>query len=97
LEYYLGDIFTSMFTGHLAIDEAARLWDVYVFEGDGLLVRAAVAFLLSREMTLLGAKTVEEIGIVLSEQNASVPSARPHGRVGAEDRFMISVREAGKA
>lgn len=97
LECYLGDIFTSMFTGHLAIDEAARLWDVYVFEGDGLLVRAAVAFLLSREMTLLGAKTAEEIGIVLSEQNASVSSARPNGRVGAEDRFMMSVREAGKA
>ncbi|KAK7432120.1 hypothetical protein QQZ08_001410 [Neonectria magnoliae] len=97
LERYLGDIFTSMFTAQLAIDEAARLWDVYVFEGDGLMVRAAVAFLLSREMTLLGTKTAEEVKAVLSAQNASVASARPVGEVGAEDRFMISVREAGKA
>lgn len=97
LEAYLRDIFTSMFTAQLAIDEAARLWDVYVFEGDGLMVRAAVAFLLSREMTLLGTKNSVEVKAVLSVQNASVPSARPAGEVGAEDRFMISVREAGKA
>ncbi|KAI5463540.1 hypothetical protein BGZ63DRAFT_422883 [Mariannaea sp. PMI_226] len=97
LEFHLSEIFTSMFTSHLAIDEAARLWDVYVFEGDGLLVRAAVALLMNREMALLGAKTPDEIGAVLSERNANVPSARPVGEVGAEDRFMISVREAGKA
>ncbi|KAF7553313.1 hypothetical protein G7Z17_g3733 [Cylindrodendrum hubeiense] len=97
LEDYLRDIFTSMFTAQLAIDEAARLWDVYVFEGDGLMVRAAVAFLLSREMTLLGTKTAGEVKAVLSVQNASVPSARPIGEVGAEDRFMMSVRDAGKA
>ncbi|KAH8736171.1 hypothetical protein BGZ61DRAFT_340206 [Ilyonectria robusta] len=97
LEAYLRDIFTSMFTAQLAIDEAARLWDVYVFEGDGLMVRAAVAFLLSREMTLLGTKNSGEVKAVLSVQNASVRSARPAGEVGAEDRFMISVREAGKA
>ena len=94
---YLGNLFTSMFTGHLAIDEAARLWDVYVFEGDALLVRAAVAFLLSREMSLLGTKTAEEVRSALSGRNASVPSARPAGEMGAEDRFMLSVREAGKA
>lgn len=88
---------TGMFTGHLAIDEAARLWDVYVFEGDALLIRAAVALLLSREMTLLGAKTADEIKAILSVRNAKVSSARLAGEVGAEDKFMISVREAGKA
>ncbi|KAM5347603.1 hypothetical protein ACJ41O_007427 [Fusarium nematophilum] len=97
LEETLSNILTSMFTGHLAIDEAARLWDVYVFEGDALLIRAAVAFLLSREMTLLGAKTADEIKAILSQRNAKVPSVRVAGEVGAEDKFMISVREAGKA
>ncbi|RMJ09938.1 hypothetical protein CDV36_010454 [Fusarium kuroshium] len=97
LEESLSSILTGMFTGHLAIDEAARLWDVYVFEGDALLIRAAVALLLSREMTLLGAKTADEIKTILSERNAKVSSARVAGEVGAEDKFMISVREAGKA
>ncbi|KAH7274732.1 hypothetical protein NW759_004726 [Fusarium solani] len=97
LEESLSSILTGMFTGHLAIDEAARLWDVYVFEGDALLIRAAVALLLSREMTLLGAKTADEIKAILSVRNAKVSSARLAGEVGAEDKFMISVREAGKA
>ncbi|KAL2691194.1 hypothetical protein Neosp_001575 [[Neocosmospora] mangrovei] len=97
LEESLSSILTGMFTGHLAIDEAARLWDVYVFEGDALLIRAAVALLLSREMTLLGAKTADEIKAILSVRNAKVSSVRLAGEVGAEDKFMISVREAGKA
>lgn len=95
-EEYLSKLFTGLFTDQLAIEEASRLWDVYVFEGDALLVRAAVAFLLSREPALLGTKTAEEVNTVLSERNAHVPSARPIGEIGAEDRFMESVREAGK-
>lgn len=87
-----------MFTGHLAIDEAARLWDVYVFEGDALLVRAAVALLLSREMSLLGSKTAEEVKMVMERPNsASTASTRAVGEVGVEDRFIFAVREAGKA
>lgn len=96
-ELYLGDLFTSMFTSYLAIDEAARLWDVYVFEGDALLVRAAVAVLLSREMALLGSKTADEVRAVLSKSETARSPARTVGEVGAEDRFMRSVREAGKA
>ncbi|KAF4457052.1 hypothetical protein F53441_967 [Fusarium austroafricanum] len=97
LEQSLSGILTAIFTQHLAIDEAARLWDVYVFEGDALLIRAAVALLLSREMTLLGAKTAEEVKTILDERNAKVSSVRVAGEVGAEDKFMMSVREAGKA
>lgn len=96
-ELYLADMFLSMFTGNLAIDEAARLWDVYVFEGDALLVRAAVALLLSREMALLGSKTSEEVVAVMARVNSSPGSARAVGEVGAEDRFMAAVRDAGKA
>ncbi|KND89989.1 TBC1 domain family member 14 [Tolypocladium ophioglossoides CBS 100239] len=96
-ELYLGDLFTSMFTSYLAIDEAARLWDVYVFEGDALLVRAAVTVLLSREMALLGSKTADEVKAVLSRSETARSSTRTVGEIGAEDRFMRSVREAGKA
>jgi hypothetical protein len=96
-ELYLGGMFLSLFTGHLAIDEAARLWDVYVFEGDGLLVRAAVALLLSREMALLGSKTSDEVLAVMTRTNICTGPARPLGEVGAEDRFMAAIRAAGKA
>ena len=93
-ETYLHGLFLSLFTGHLAIDEAARLWDVYVFEGDALLVRAAVAVLLSREMDLLGSKTAEEVQTVMMRTNTSM---RTVGEIGAEDRFIKAIREAGKA
>lgn len=96
LDQYLGNIFTNLFTAHLAIDEAARLWDVYVFEGDTLLVRAAVAILLNREMDLMGSKTAEEVKAVLSRTSAGASSTRALSEVGAEDRFMQSVRDAGK-
>jgi hypothetical protein len=93
---YLADLFTSIFTGSLTIDESARLWDAYVFEGDAILVRAAVAVLMEREMALLGAKTVEE----LSEALKGCPPAckeRAAREIGHEDRWMWSVRDAGKA
>ncbi|UKZ80048.1 hypothetical protein TrVFT333_007813 [Trichoderma virens FT-333] len=96
LDQHLANIFTNLFTAHLAIDEAARLWDVYVFEGDTLLVRAAVAILLSREMDLMGSKTAEEVKAVLSRTSAGASSTRALSEVGAEDRFMQSVRDAGK-
>ena len=96
---YLGDLFVTLFTGHLAIDEAARLWDVYVFEGDALLVRAAVAVLLGKEMDLLGSKTGDEVRAVLAapdttQHNATSPKI---AEVGVEDKFIKAVREAGKA
>lgn len=96
LDHYLANIFTSLFTGHLAIDEAARLWDVYVFEGDTLLVRAVVAILLNREPDLLVCKTAEEVKAVISRTSAGASSTRAVSEVGAEDRFMQSIRDAGK-
>lgn len=89
---YLGDIFTALFTGHLALDEAARLWDVYMFEGDAVLVRAGVALLLEHEMVLLGTKSIEEVQKALSGKKQ-----RTVGKPGDEDRWMKAVREAGKS
>ena len=93
---YLYGMLASMFTSVLAVDEAARLWDVYVFEGDTVLVRAAVACLLNNEMALLGTRTEDEIRAILSGR-----APREDGKEGisaseTEDHFMRSVREAGK-
>ncbi|OAA60874.1 Rab-GAP/TBC domain protein [Cordyceps fumosorosea ARSEF 2679] len=96
-EVYLSGVFSSIFTSLLAIDEAARLWDVYVFEGDALLVRAAVAILMEREMDLLGSKTPDEVWAVMSKASTNSTAPRAVGEIGAEDRFIRAVRDAGKA
>lgn len=91
VDLYLRDVFTSLFTSQLALDEASRLWDVYVFEGDAVLVRAGVAVLLEHEMALLGTKSVEDVQKVIHSKKQ-----KPVGRPGDEDRWMNTVREAGK-
>ncbi|KAM3505397.1 hypothetical protein MY11210_007988 [Beauveria gryllotalpidicola] len=96
-ELYLGDLFSSLFTSLLTIDEAARLWDVYVFEGDSLLVRAAVAVLMEREMALLGSKTPDEVWAVMAKASTNSTAPRAVGEVGAEYKFIQAVRNAGKA
>ncbi|KAL2133101.1 hypothetical protein VTI74DRAFT_2932 [Chaetomium olivicolor] len=95
-DLYLNDIFTGLFTRHLALDEATRLWDVYVFEGDALLVRAGVALLLQEEMALLGTKTVAEVQAILGTAPNGGKSPRVVGGNGEEERWMKAVREAGK-
>lgn len=93
---YLNHMLTSLFTSVLAIDEASRLWDVYVFEGDTALVRAAVACLLNNEMALLGTGTEDEVRTILTGKSAS--DAGQEGIAASEtvDHFMRSIREAGK-
>jgi len=90
-DLYMRDIFTSLFTNQLALDEASRLWDVYVFEGDAVLVRAGVAVLLEHEMALLGTKSVEEVVAVVKSKKQKLV-----GKPGDEERWMKMVREAGK-
>ncbi|EPE04178.1 tbc1 domain family member 14 [Ophiostoma piceae UAMH 11346] len=98
-DYYLNDVFTSLFTGQLALDQAARLFDAYVFEGDALLVRAGVAFLIERESVLLGTKSVDEVRRAVLG-SAALPDASAKQAVvaqaGEEDRWMKAVRDAGK-
>ncbi|KAI0475374.1 hypothetical protein GGR56DRAFT_675512 [Xylariaceae sp. FL0804] len=82
---WLGGVFTALFTGQLSLELCTRLWDVYVFEGDMILVRAAAALLLDREMSLLGVNTTSELQSVLNSQPAAVSQAR-------DDEFMARVR-----
>lgn len=90
-DYLFNDLFTSLFTGQLALDQAARLFDVYVFEGDAVLVRAGVAFVIEREATLLGTKSTDEVRRALLQATKKVVA-----QTGEEDRWMKAVRDAGK-
>ncbi|CAG8960102.1 hypothetical protein HYFRA_00010580 [Hymenoscyphus fraxineus] len=84
---YLRDLFQSMFTHCLSLDNATRLWDVLVFEGDSILVRAGVAYLLALEGRLLGAGSGEEVRAVVG------------GGLGdlEEEEWMMGLRSAGKS
>lgn len=99
---YLSELFTSLFTGYLPLDAAARLWDVYAFEGDKVLVRAAVALLSEREMSLLAATSISDVKAILEGRSpGSSPADAPRrqhvvGRPGEEDAWIRAVREAGK-
>jgi hypothetical protein len=77
-----------MFTGCLSLDNATRLWDVLVFEGDALLVRAGVAFLTSLEGKLLGAQSAHEICQVIKAGLGSSVT---------EEDWMRELRNAGKS
>ncbi|KAK0712879.1 rab-GTPase-TBC domain-containing protein [Lasiosphaeria miniovina] len=96
-ELYLGDIFSSLFTNYLALDQAARLWDVYVFEGDNVLIRACVALLAQKEMSLMGTKTIEDVNTILRHSTEGAKGPQVTEGHGEEDRWMRAVKEAGKA
>ncbi|RYP63715.1 hypothetical protein DL771_009140 [Monosporascus sp. 5C6A] len=87
---YLATTFAGLFTQNVSLDECTRLWDVYVFEGDSVLIRAAVALLMEKEMTLLGTNTSEEVRQALRDGGSQ-------DRQGKEDEWMERVRSAGKS
>ncbi|KAI1335959.1 hypothetical protein F5Y15DRAFT_419415 [Xylariaceae sp. FL0016] len=84
VDVLLGDIFRGLFTQHLGLDECTRLWDVYVFEGDAVMIRAAVGLMLGREVNILGAKMAKEVKEAI-QVRPGVPS-------GHEEEFMARVR-----
>lgn len=86
-DVYLRDLFTGLLTEHLSLDNASRLWDVVAFEGDSIVVRACVAYLVALEGRLLGAK---------NEAEAKETIGRGLENISEED-WMRGVREAGKS
>jgi len=84
---FLHNLFTSLFTGCLSLDNATRLWDVMVFEGDAVLVRAGVALLMGLEGKLFGAGIAKEVGLIVKTGLNNV----------GEEEWMKNVREAGKS
>lgn len=96
-DFYLGSVMTALFTTHIALDEVARLWDVYVFEGDSLIINAGVAFLLEKEMALLGTRTLEEVKEVLNQELHGSQANKLLVGNGQEDRWMRAVRTVGRS
>lgn len=85
----LAEVITSLFTRHLSLDDCTRLWDAYVFEGDSILIHAAAALLLEKEIPLLGAQSAAEFQSVLEGE----------GKINLqnqdEDAFVRRVRDMG--
>ena len=86
---FLEPLFSTLMTRALSLDVVARVWDVYVFEGDGFLVRAAVAALGQLEPRLRGS-SAEVLGLLGWGADQGVWD------VGSEEEFMTAVRSAGK-
>lgn len=77
----------TLFTGHLELEVLSRIWDVYVFEGDKVLVRAFVGVMGLLERGLYGNR--EEVMGVIGKREAAV-------EVGSPEVVVRGVREAGK-
>lgn len=75
----------------VGLETAARVWDVMVFDGDGVMIRTAVAVLGALEGKLYGSK--EEVLGVLGWRGGI---GKGVWNVGGEESFMALVRHAGK-
>ena len=98
-EEWIDPLLRSLFCARLGVDDVSRLWDVYVFEGDKVLIRAAVGILIRLEGNLYGKR--DEILEVLGWPSLDLATGidKPSSRlwnVGTEEEFMRAVREAGK-
>ena len=87
-EEYLDPMFRCLFAYNMSSEHVSRVWDIFVFEGDRALVRAAVAVLGKLEGKLYG--TRDEILDIISWRNEK------KWDLGSEEDFMRTVREAGK-
>lgn len=85
-ELYLRDIFTSLMTGCLNLDNATRLWDIMVFEGDAVIIRAGVAWLIGMEGKLFGADSPKAVYNIVRQGLDNMD----------EESWITSVRAAGK-
>ena len=87
-EDYLDPMFRCLFAYNLPTEYVSRIWDLFVFEGDKALIRAAVAILGKLEGRLYGGR--EEVLDLISWR------CECRWDLGTEESFMQAVREAGK-
>lgn len=87
-EEYLDPIFRCLFAYNLHPEHVSRVWDIFVFEDDKALIRAAVAVLGRLEGRLYGGR--DEILDQISWRNEK------KWEVGSEEDFIAAVRDAGK-
>jgi hypothetical protein len=90
--YLDGMMLTSFCHPALGLDIASRVMDVYVFEGDGTLIGAAVAVLASLEGRLYGERedVVQTLALTGGAEEGLVE--KPKWELGGEDAFMELVR-----
>ena len=82
----------SLMTIHLSPPDAARVWDVLVFEGDGVVVRAVVGILGKLESRLYGG--ADEVKVALGwpkEGRERVPLD-----MGGDEEMSLWLRWAGR-
>lgn len=84
---YLEAMFLTLFSLHAPLEVVCRIWDVYGFEGDAFLVRAAVGVLMAMESRLYGSR--EEVLRILGW-------GKGRWEVSGDDAFMDVIRAAGK-
>lgn len=75
----------------LGLETVSRVWDVMVFDGDGVIIRTAVALLGALEGSLYGG--VEEVLGVVGWRGGDGKNA---WKVGNEEEFVTRIRSAGK-
>lgn len=80
------EVLRSLFTQSLNLDCVTRLWDVWVFEGDQVLIRGLVAMLGMMESRLMDAKDGEAAIRVMKE-----------GLNTTEESWMEGLKTAGKS
>ncbi|OBT55891.1 hypothetical protein VE04_06323 [Pseudogymnoascus sp. 24MN13] len=78
-------IFSSLFTKQLSLDVITRLWDIWVFEGDAVLVRAMVALIGSLETKFYGVTSAREVLAILNDST-----------VEGEEEWVMALRDAGR-
>lgn len=81
----MDEVFRSLFTQSLNLDCVTRLWDVWVFEGDQVLVRGLVAMLGMMEARMMDVKDGEGAMRVMRE-----------GLNAGEEMWMEGLKTAGK-
>ncbi|SZE99604.1 unnamed protein product [Blumeria hordei] len=86
-EFVFRGLFTSLGTAYLSVDNAARLWDIMVFEGDSIILRATAAYLINIEAQLFSVDTTEQI-LELFMRNPLVID---------EDKWLNSLKSVSKA
>ena len=95
-------MFQTLFANGLDLERLARVWDCWVFEGDRVLVRAAVAILGCLEKQIFGIQaTWENKRRAVVEMLGWGPSGRKGGYWdfdvrGNIDDFMIEVKKVGR-
>lgn len=82
----VNEVLRSLFTQSLTLDCVTRLWDVWVFEGDSVLIRAAVAMLGMMESRLMDGTDLPSAVRVMQE-----------GLNTAEESWMDGLKTAGKS